>query len=137
MENQLQKENESDSNVSALRIERNPSKGRSRLLFSFHIAGLTYYDGYKVINNFKIGTPLILRPDHFNPKDQNAIEISFEDFKLGFVPKDHNYLLYKMMLFGYEGAFECVVTQINFAEHPERQIRVGIFIKDIRPLQEI
>lgn len=100
---------------------------RSKLIESFHISGFIYYDGALIFSQLTIGSKLTLRREPDNPHDANAIAMYFGTHKLGFVPRDDNHTMAKVMDAGYD-IFEGVVQQINPQEHPAQQVRVGIFV---------
>lgn len=58
----------------------------TRLLLSFNIAGVKYYDAAFVMDDLKVGSPLTLEPEPENPHDSQAVKISFNGKKLGYVP---------------------------------------------------
>ena len=51
---------------------------------------------------------------------------------LGYVPKDKNSLLSKLLYFGHGDAVECRVLQVDRKAVPWEQVRVGIFVTDKR-----
>ena len=95
---------------------------------SFHIAGFTYYQGVYVFQKLEIGTKLNLRLDENNIHDDFAVEIYFEDKKLGYVPRNQNQEISILLKAGYD-IFDCVVQQISVGEHPEEQVRVAVFVR--------
>lgn len=105
---------------------------KSRYLMDFHIAGFAYYDGLDVIEELTLGksVQLVCEPD--NPYDPEAVAIYYEDKKIGYVPKDKNDLLSKLLYFGHANIFEARIQYINKETHPERQFRVVVKIADGR-----
>ncbi|MBQ3302688.1 MAG: serine protease, partial [Eggerthellaceae bacterium] len=61
-----------------------------------------------------------------------AIELRFEDAKLGYVPKGTNELISLLLFFGHDDVFETRVVQVNKDKDPWKQVRVGIYITDKR-----
>ena len=104
----------------------------SRDIMSFCIAGFSHHDGYLVFNDLKVGTKLQLELEPDNPYDANAVAISFQGIKLGYVPAKMNGTLHQLMYFGHADIFECFVTQVDPETHPESQVRVRIDIVDGR-----
>lgn len=100
---------------------------RSKLIESFHVSGFIYYDGALVFDQLAIGKKPTLRREPDNHYDANAIALYYGVHKLGFVPRDSNHTIAKVMDAGYD-LFEGVVQQIDPTQHPAQQIRVGIFI---------
>lgn len=104
----------------------------SRLFLSFHIAGFQHWDGALVFDKLKVGTELTLDPEPDNPHDPSAIAIRLGNVKLGFVPAKQNGELALLAHYGHAGIFECRVLQANPEADPWEQVRVGIFVKDVR-----
>lgn len=105
---------------------------RSRYIMDFHLAGFAYQDGLDVIDELSLGKPvqLVLEPD--NPYDANAIAIFYKGHKLGYMPKAKNELLSTLLYFGYEELFEARIQAVNLEQHPERQFRIVIKVRDNR-----
>lgn len=67
-------------------------------LIEFRVAGIPYYDYEECI---EAGDPtgehceLILEPT--NKHDNNALEVYCGDYKLGYVPRDHNRIIGNLM----------------------------------------
>lgn len=104
----------------------------SRLLVDFHIAGFAYYDGLAVIQKLTVGKTVQLVAEPDNPYDAQAVAIYYKDYKLGYVPKNHTDWLSKLLYFGYQDAFEAHIQTTNLENHPERQFRVAVQLKDHR-----
>lgn len=93
---------------------------------SFNIAGFTYYDGPFFFEDLKIGTKLILKRDKKNKYDPQAIQIMYQDVKIGYVPRVNNSTLYKLMKIGFRG-LECVITRRDPNASSENQITVAVY----------
>ena len=96
-------------------------------LAHFDIAGFTYYDAAEAFENLKIGTKLQLKIDEENKFDARAIAIYFNDFKLGFVPRSENRIVYKLLKIGFEG-LETRIQRIDATAHPENQVSVIVHL---------
>ena len=94
---------------------------------SFHISGFTYYEGPLAFKKLKVGTPLILKAEPENRYDENAVAVYLDDQKLGFIPKEKNYSISKLLNKGHD-VFEAYVQQKDKKEHPERQVRVVVYV---------
>ncbi len=94
---------------------------------SCYIAGFTYYDGASVFNNLKIGSKIKLKLEPSNTYDDNAIVLKYKKFKLGYVPKECNKELAQILKAKYK-IFTAIVQQLSESEHPDRQVKVSIFI---------
>lgn len=99
-------------------------------LLSFHIRGVRYYDASKVLKYLEPGDKLTLVPQGDNPYDPEAVEIYFHGTKLGYVPREMNSTVFKMLTFGWHKALRCRILSVNPAAPTYQQIEVGIFIKD-------
>ena len=104
----------------------------SRHFMDFHVAGFAYYDGLEVIEELKLGkrVNLVIEPD--NPHDPEAVAIYYQGTKLGYVPQGKNSLLSTFLYFGHENLFEARIQTVNLENHPERQFRVVVKVRDMR-----
>lgn len=96
-------------------------------LCHFDIAGFTYYDGPEAFEKLKIGTRLHLKIEKENKFDARAVALYFDNFKLGFVPRSENRIIYKLLTIGFTG-LECKIQRVTPSEHPENQIGVIIHL---------
>lgn len=98
----------------------------------FHLAAFAYYDGLEVVNQLKPGTFLDLLAEPTNPYDSEAVAIFYQGKKLGYIPKDRNTLISRMMFYGHSDILEARVQMVDLTVHPERQLRVVVKFKDKR-----
>jgi hypothetical protein len=105
---------------------------QSRYFADFHIAGFTYHDGLDVIEGLKQGTEVDLCPELGNPHDPNAVAIYFGDKHIGYVPQAENGIINKLLYFGHEDIFEARISTVASDQHPERQFRVVVQVRDRR-----
>jgi hypothetical protein len=105
---------------------------RSRNLLDCHIAGFTYYDGLDVIDELKLGAPVILRSETENPYDHQAVAVYFGETKLGYVPQAKNSYVSNLLYFGHDDIIEAKINSRNLETNPENQFRIVIKIKDNR-----
>jgi hypothetical protein len=85
-----------------------------------------------VIDRLLVGTEVELRFEPDNPYDPAAVAIYYEDTKIGYVPDGKNSELYLFLYYGYDDLFEAYINMADSSEHPERQFRVVVKIKDKR-----
>ncbi|GAB3025893.1 HIRAN domain-containing protein [Niabella terrae] len=97
-------------------------------LAHFDIAGFTYYDGPQAFNNLRIGTQLQLSYDRKNEYDPRAIMISFKNYKLGYVPRTENRILFKLISVGLGRHLESRIQRVSVDSHPEHQIQVVVHL---------
>ena len=101
-------------------------------LDSFHVAGFQYYNGASVWPELRVGTILEIIPEPDNRHDEYALAILFNGQKIGFVPSQRNRMLAKLLNAGYlTDALELIVQKKDGSEHPEKQLRVGMFLKPV------
>ena len=93
----------------------------------FHVAGFSFYEGVLAFENLKIGKEVTLRPDPENHYDKYAVEIYFEDHKLGFIPRGENKHISKLLLAGVD-CFETRIQWVDAQAHPENQVGVIIYV---------
>lgn len=67
-----------------------------------------------------------------NPYDSEAVAIFYQGKKLGYIPKDRNTLISRMMFYGHSDILEARVQMVDLTVHPERQLRVVVKFKDKR-----
>ena len=97
---------------------------------SFFVAGFGYYEGSFVFDELKVGTPIELVLDANNIYDDNAVELRYNNTKIGFIPKESNKEIATLLKAGYSDIFKAVIQQISPNKHPEQQIKIGVFIKN-------
>ncbi|GHV43118.1 restriction endonuclease [Bacteroidia bacterium] len=103
-----------------------------RNFLNCHIAGFQYYDGCQVIDELKVGTPLEIFAETDNPHDSFAVVVYFGEKKLGYIPKDKNELLSKLLQLGHADILNVFINFKNLDLHPEQQFRIAVKIKDGR-----
>ena len=96
-------------------------------LANFNIAGFTYYDGVDCFRELHIGTHLKLVLEEDNKYDPRAVAIYFEDYKLGFVPRDENRIIYKLLKI----ELDCSMAKVQMVDGnamPEDQVGVVVHL---------
>jgi len=73
-----------------------PEKERVLLLETV-VAGFNYYYGEKIWKKLRVNDSLILKREPTNPYDENAIEIYWKKWKLGYVPRVDNSVIAQML----------------------------------------
>lgn len=97
-------------------------------LDNFHIAGFGFWDGCEAFEHLKIGTKLDLIREVDNPSDPYAVAIYYEDFKLGFIPRQSNHDISKYLDMGLRDVYEVRITRITPDVPPESQVEVIVYI---------
>ncbi|WP_158281489.1 HIRAN domain-containing protein [Sediminitomix flava] len=75
-----------------------------------------------------------LKREKDNPYNAKAIAIYFEDYKLGFVPRNENDELSKFCDQGYSKVFEVRINRFPPEEHPENQISIVVHLMHFKDL---
>ena len=97
---------------------------------NFFVAGFTYWDGCMALEELKIGTPLRLKRELENRFDPQAVAIYYGDYKLGYIPREENSVVSKLLDLGYADIFDLRVQRVSHDAHPEKQLGVVLFIKE-------
>lgn len=93
----------------------------------FPISGFTYYEGALAFNELEIGSPLRLEAEPENKYDARAVAIYYKEYKLGFIPRRENRIIYKLLEIGFT-QFEIHVQQLDKQAHPEEQVGVVVHL---------
>ena len=102
---------------------------KHRHYLTANIAGFTYWDGCMVFKDLKIGTELTLKREADNKFDPYAVAVYFGEQKLGFLPRNQNETVNKLLEMGYTDLFEVRVNRKSKEEHPENQVGIIVYIK--------
>lgn len=94
----------------------------------FHLAGFTYYDGPVVFDKLKIGTQLQLVAEAGNTYDGHAVAVYYKEYKIGFIPRNENNAISKLLEMGYGEIFDARIQRISPHENPENQIQVIVYL---------
>ncbi len=97
-------------------------------LDDFYISGLRYYEAVMVWDKIKIGTKLRLEYEPDNPYDEWAVAIYLEDYKLGYIPRQSNAFIARLLKLGYTNMFELYISQVCQDEDPSQQVRVVLHL---------
>ena len=97
------------------------------LMDQFKVAGYQFYDGDEIINSLDIGDILDLNAEPENEHDKNAIRISLNDIKIGYVPMVDNKLLFELVQNGLK--MHCVVFDVEPEEDPWNRLTVQVYLE--------
>ena len=75
----------------------------------------------------RIAPVVLVEGIHQRARNARAVALYFDDFKLGFVPRSENRIIYKLLTIGFTG-MECKIQRVTPSEHPENQIGVIIHL---------
>jgi len=96
-------------------------------LAHFNIAGFTYWDGALAFQKLKPGVPLTMILEEDNKYDPKAVALYHDSVKLGYVPRDSNTVIYKLLKMGIDNLMT-VVQRVDGSEHPENQVGVVVHL---------
>ncbi|MDI1471669.1 hypothetical protein THER_1821 [Thermodesulfovibrio sp. N1] len=94
------------------------------LLLETVVAGFSYYDGEKVWQKLKENDKLVLKREPTNPYDENAIEIYWKKWKLGYVPRVDNSVISQMLDRGEK--LLTTITWLKIDDDPWERIGIKI-----------
>ena len=104
------------------------STKKENLFFtSFYVAGFSYYQGAFLFNDMAIGSRIEIVDDVENKIDDHAVELRFKGKKIGYIPKNNNREISRIIRSGYD-IFDAVIQQLSPEEHPEHQVKVAVFV---------
>lgn len=104
----------------------------SKHIMDFHIAGFAYYDGLDIIEELQLGQYVTLVCEPTNPYDHCAVAIYYKHYKLGYIPQTKNELIHLLLFYQHQDVIEARIQYVHLKNHPERQFRVVVTVKDCR-----
>lgn len=102
----------------------------SRHITDFNVAGMRYWDGALVLDELKVGANLTMIVEENNPHDPDAVAIYWKDTKIGYVPRDLNWLPALLLRFGHRDVLECRILKVNKEADTWKQLQAGIYVTD-------
>ena len=107
---------------------------REIFLIETHVAGLVYHQAEQAWPELAVGQPLHLRREPGNPHDDLAIHVHAGAWKLGYVPRQRNPVLARLMDAGKELRAEIRLLNNGSSVSPGgyrgREIRFAIVLCD-------
>jgi len=98
-----------------------------KLILRTNVAGTTFSDYALVAQDISVGSELKMVRDPKNPHDANAIALTFDDVRVGWIPREKNEMLATMMDHGIQ--FKCVVSINNVTyTNPAKRLILGVWI---------
>lgn len=108
--------------------ENKPLATKEIRLSSPYIAGFQYYRGIEMEQMLKENDSLILKREPQNPHDCYAIEVYNGSIKLGYLPREENKVIARIMDQGM--TVKARIIKIKPEEHPYRRIKVNVFYEE-------
>lgn len=102
----------------------------SRHITDFNVAGMRYWDGALVLDELKVGANLTIIVEENNPHDPDAVALYWENTKIGYIPKDSNWLPAQLLRFGHHNVLECRILKVNTEADTWKQVQAGIYVTD-------
>ena len=100
---------------------------QSRLLLQHGpVHGFRHYEGKAVWLNMKVGDKLALIREPENPHDPKAVRVEWQGHKLGYVPRDDNVDLARLMDNG--DRVEAPITKLAKTRRPNNRVQVEIYL---------
>lgn len=106
------------------RFFRSGPRVHSLLLNRFHIAGFRYYLGQQLVHRLRVGDELTLVAEPDNPYDANAVEIYWGDAKLGYVPRNENATISRLL--PQEAPLLCRIVAVDPDAVPWEMVEVEV-----------
>lgn len=103
----------------------------TKLVDSFVVSSLPYYDAPLVFDQLKLGSDLTIVPERDNPYDPEALALYSNDHKLGFVPRESNSLWSTLLFYGHQNIVTCKITQLS-DHHGHLLVKAGLYVIDAR-----
>ena len=102
------------------------SKKREYFINEFYAAGFQFYEGPEVLRRMNVGDNLQLRAEPENPYDRFAVELLYNDVKIGHVPRTDNKHISRLLRQGFP--MLCRIVELKPDEVTWKQVKVGIWI---------
>jgi hypothetical protein len=90
------------------------------------VHGFRYYDGKAVWKEMKAHDLLSLVREPDNPYDSKAVRVEWQGHKLGYVPRDDNVDLARLMDNG--NRIEARITQLAKTRRPNNRVQLEIYL---------
>ena len=94
------------------------------LLQDSPLAGFQYHDGKRLWGDMRVGDALVLVREPDNPYDANAIRVDWRGYKLGYVPRQENADIARLMDKG--ARLEARISRLIESRDPWQRVRFEI-----------
>lgn len=109
-------------------IQHAPKKDKLPFL-TCNVAAFSHYKGEEIFDLLKIGKKIRLIREADNKYDHNAVMVFFGDTHIGYIPRQLNSALAKLLDMGYADCFEARIKTVDPNAYPEQQIEIIIYLK--------
>ena len=104
----------------------------SKQIEQFEIKSFMYHDGCLVLDQLRPGMKLDIEPEFDNPYDPNALALYYDEQRVGYIPREHNWVPSQLVRFGHADALEVRILQVAPEKHPSSQVRAALYVVDAR-----
>ena len=94
-----------------------------------NVAAFSHYKGEEVFDLLKADKKIRLVREQENKFDHNAVAVYFGDTHIGYIPRQLNSALAKLLDMGHADIFESLIDSVNPNAHPEQQVQIIIYLK--------
>lgn len=98
-------------------------------LSSPYIAGFQYYHGPEIEALLRVNDMLSLKREPHNPHDCYAVEVFRNDVKLGYLPREENKVIARMI--DQEMSLKGRIIKIKPEEHAYRKVKMKVFYEAV------
>lgn len=95
------------------------------LVHKTRLHGMAYYQAEQALDNMQIGQPVQLKREPHNPHDSHAIEVYWQNYKLGYVPRISNFALAKML--DEQAHISAFIVALNPQEMPCYGVDIEVY----------
>lgn len=104
---------------------RSAAKHREFFFNQFYVAGYRYYDGTGVEDSLLEGKCVRFKREPECPQDPEAVEVFAGSKKLGYIPRNDNALIARLLDEGV--TIKGRICKRNFDDQPRRRIKISVF----------
>ncbi|MCE5345865.1 MAG: HIRAN domain-containing protein [Bacteroidales bacterium] len=106
-------------------VEKKAEEKREVRLTSRYIAGFQYYRGAEIENQLRVNDSLVLKREPGNRHDCYAVEVYRGNDKLGYLPREENRVVARMMDQGIE--VKGRITKINPESSEWHRVKMKVY----------
>ncbi|MCU0329338.1 MAG: HIRAN domain-containing protein [Chitinophagales bacterium] len=93
---------------------------------SYYVRGFSYYHGHDVLGQMQLDDYVTLVREPSNRHDDQAIQINFRNKKIGYIPRECNSEIAKLMDLGLM-EFVGKIEKLQPEEEDYRKVKIGIY----------
>ena len=104
-----------------------PEPKPALVLLTTQIAGFQYYTGEQIWDQLRNNDKLILHRQPTNPHDDRAVEVYWQNYKLGYIPRRDNAVIAQLMDKGT--LLQARITRLEDEDYPWQCIELSVYAK--------